>query len=324
MVRPRANYGSLRFSRVEKTRLLAALLLSLLAHLGAWGGYELGKKSGLWEKLHWPDHKKISVTPPKLVAQNAEPTIFIDVSQAATEAPKNAKYYSDKNSRAANPDDEKDSSQPKLNGHQRDVPKTEDAPRPNKNKPTTPAQPQKPVEAKPEVAKPAQALNPGALQPGKPAEIETPEQQPAPEPRPRTVREALAQQSKQLPGLQLQQDGGARQHRLQASLDAIASSNGEYDAAIIRAVTQRWYDLLDAQHFAYNRFGKVTVYFRLHPDGSITEVKITQDSVGEIWSYVCQNAIEDVAPFAPWSESMRRDIGTNFREIAFTFYYIAD
>jgi outer membrane biosynthesis protein TonB len=321
MVRPRANYGSLRFSRVEKNRLLAALLLSLFAHLGAWGGYELGKKSGLWEKLHWPNQKKLSVTPPKPVAQNAEPTIFIDVSQAVTEAPKNAKYYSDKNSRAANADDEKDSSQPKLNGHQRDIPKTEDAPRPNKNKPATPAPPQKPLEAKPEAAKPAQALNPGALQPGKPAEIETPEQQPAPEPRPRTVREALAQQSKQLPGLQLQQDGGVRRRALTSSLDAMSTPFGAYDRAIVESISQRWYDLLDRQQFAQNRTGKVTVYFHLNPDGSVTEMKITETTVGDLFAYLCRDAIEQAAPFGAWPSDMRRLVGANFREITFTFYY---
>ncbi len=321
MVRPRAEHGSLRLSRVEKKRLLAALLLSLLAHLGAWGGYEAGKKSGLWEKLHWPDHKKLSVTPPKPVAQNAEPTIFIDVSQAATEAPKNAKYYSDKNSRAANPDDEKDSSQPKLNGHQRDIPKTEDTPKPAKTKP---AATQKPIEAKPEQTKAAQALNPGALQPGKPAEIETPEQNPAPEPRPRTVREALAQQSKQLPGLQLQQDGGVRRRALSSSLDAMATPFGAYDRAIIEAISQRWYDLLDRQQFAQNRTGKVTVYFHLNPDGSVTEMKINETTVGDLFAYLCRDAIEQAAPFGPWPSDMRRLVGANFREIAFTFYYIAD
>ena len=318
MVRPRAATASLRWSRVEKTRLLAALLLSLFAHFAVWSGYELGKKSGLWEKLHWPNHKNISIIQPKPVAQNVDPMIFIDVSQADAEAPKNAKYYSDKNSRAANPDAEKESSQPKLNGRQRDVPKTEDAPKPAKAKP---AAPQKPVEAKPEETKAAQALNPGALQPGNPAEIETPEQQPAPEPRPRTVREALAQQSKQLPGLQLQQDGGVRRHALSSSLDAMATPFGAYDRAIVEAISQRWYDLLDRQQFAQNRTGKVTVYFHLNPDGSVTEMKITETTVGDLFAYLCRDAIEQAAPFGPWPSDMRRMVGTNFREITFTFYY---
>lgn len=320
MVRPRNGLASLRFSRLDKTHLLLALVISLLAHLGVWGGYEAGKKAGLWQKLHWPvRHPLVALAKPTAVPKT-DPTFYLDVAQADAEAPKQAKYYSAKNSRAANPDADTEANQPKLNGKQRDIPKTEDVPHPVKAKAAKPAPPEKETDTKPAEPKPA-GLNPGNSQAGKPANQSNPDHQP--QPRPRTVRAAQAQQEK-LSGLQMQQDGGVRLHKLQAGLDAIATSNGEYDSAIIRAVTQRWYDLLETQHFAYNRFGKVAVYFRLHPDGSITEVKITQDGVGEIWSYVCQDAIQDTAPFAPWPDAMRRTIGTNFREITFTFYYIAD
>src|SRR6185437_12015414 len=107
MVRPRAELGSLRFSRLEKERLLLALLFSLLAHLGIWGGYEAGKKTGLWNKLHWP------------VRHHAQ---------------------------AANPDTEKETDQPKLNGKQKFVPKTEDTPKPVKAKPVEPAPQSPPAE----------------------------------------------------------------------------------------------------------------------------------------------------------------------------------
>ena len=43
MVRRNPELGSLRFSRLEKERLLIALLFSLFAHLGVWGTYEAGK-----------------------------------------------------------------------------------------------------------------------------------------------------------------------------------------------------------------------------------------------------------------------------------------
>jgi len=197
-------------------------------------------------------HHPLVAQPKPVVVQKTDPTLYLDVAQADTEAPKQAKYYSDKNSRAANPDAAIESNQPKLNGHQRDVPKTEDAPRPMKAKTATPAPPEKETVAQPAEPKPT-GLSPGALQPGKPADQSNPDNQT--QPRPRTLSAARAQQEK-LPGLQMQQEGGVRQHKLQASLDAIATSNGEYDSAIIRAVTQRWYDLLETQHFAYNRFGK--------------------------------------------------------------------
>ncbi len=85
--------------------------------------------------------------------------MFLDVDpdQATPEAPKDAKYYSSKNSRAANPDADLDSNQPKMNGKQTDVPKTKDVPRTQNAKPqeSQPApQPQK--EAQPAQPKPTE------------------------------------------------------------------------------------------------------------------------------------------------------------------------
>jgi outer membrane biosynthesis protein TonB len=315
MVRPPNELDSLRFSRLETNRLVLALLFSLLVHLVVWGGYEAEKKTGWLKKMFPPARHKAVALAPKPVVPPVDPAIYLDVSQASAEAPKQAKYYSDKNSRAANPEVTIESDQPKLNGRQKNVPQTEDVPKPVKAKPTPPTT----AETKPEDKPAASGLHPGALQPGKPAD--NPDSQP--KPRPRTVREALAQQEK-TPSLEMQQEGGVRQHKLQASLDAISTTYGAYDRALVSAVSQRWYDLLEIQHFAYDRIGKVTVVFRLHPDGTITEAEITQNNVGQIWSYICLDAIEEAAPFAQWPADMRRMYSANFREITFTFYYIPD
>ncbi|MEI7534788.1 MAG: hypothetical protein WCK57_10510 [Verrucomicrobiae bacterium] len=323
MVRPPNELGSLRFSRLEKERLLLTLLFSLLVHLAVWGGYEAEKKNGWLKKLFPPARHKLVAAPPKPVVQNIDPAIFLDVSQAAADAPKSAKYYSDKNSHAANPDDTKDSNQPKLNGKQTFMPKTEDAPRPTKAKPVTPAPPQKPVEEKPAETKPATALNPGALQPGKPTDTTTPDEKPTAPERPRTIRQALAQ-SQQLAGQQMQQDGGVRRHAAHASLDAISTSFGAYDHDLIEAIQQRWYDLLDKQQYAYDRTGRAIIYFHLNPDGTVTETKIVSNSVGDMLSYICVEAIQQAAPFGKWPSDMRRQFNANFREITFTFYYTLD
>lgn len=312
---------------------MIALLLSLFAHLGVWGAYEVGKKTGLWQKLQHMVHPHKHLTQPRL-AQVANPTIFVDVSQPATEAPKNAKYYSDKNSRAANPDTTIESHQPKLTGKQEEVPKTENTPKPAKAKPTPPEKPpEKPPEpaknpteskeTKPEVAKNFNVLNPGILHPGKPDQTAKPKPHEEPKPpekkRPRTLREAL--QSKQIAGMEMRQQGGVHRHALKSSLDAIATPFGAYDRAIIEAIQQRWYDLLDSQQYAQDRTGKVTIQFHLNPDGSVTESKITTNSVGDVLGYICLEAIVQSAPFGKWPDDMRRMVGANFREITFTFYY---
>jgi len=318
----RAERISLRFSRREGGRLALALALSLLVHLATWGGYAAGKKFGWWERLAQlaPRHKisQLQPAPPPTptTTSPSEPTIFVEVSHADAEAPLQTQFYSDKNSRAANPD-EGDTRQPKLNGRQRDVPKTEDVAAFSKLQPSAPPpQPRfEPTEKPAEAPPPAGSGNPG--QPGDGTSHATAAA--PPRERPRTVRAALAQQ--QLPGLQLQQDGGVRRHAQWASLDAKATPFGDYDRAIVEAVTQRWYDLLDSHRFAQDRTGKVILQFKLKPDGTVVETHRIENTVGELLGYVCQEAIEEAAPFAKWPADMKKMIGANYREVTFTFYY---
>jgi membrane protein involved in colicin uptake len=124
-----------------------------------------------------------------------------------------------------------------------------------------------------------------------------------------------------LPGQQLKQEGGVRRQRIWSSLDAKATPFGEYDRAVVEAVTQRWYDLLDSHRFAQDRKGRVTLQFKLKPDGSIVEMHSSENTVGQLLGYVCQEAIEEASPFAKWPEDMKKMIRANYREITFTFYY---
>src|ERR1017187_1609901 len=134
MARARDESGSLRYSRREREWLLAALLLSLLFHYGAWKGYEAGNKHGWWQKFHLPAWLQPAAKKYAMQAQFAhlnQPEIFVDVSQADVDAPTRTKYYSNRNSRAANPEIANENT-PKITGSQTDVPKTEDVPKPVK------------------------------------------------------------------------------------------------------------------------------------------------------------------------------------------------
>ena len=320
MARARDELGSLRFSRRESERLVVALLLSLIAHVGAWGGYEAGRKLGWWQQLHAPawlhPAAKKNPPPPPSAAQTSEPNIFVDVSHADAEAPVRTKYYSDKNSRAANPD-ESDADVPKVNGTQTDVPKTEDVPRMSKLQPSMPP-PQPEVAQQEPSGVPQTPGDLDLLKPKKNAPAQ-PHAQPQPA-RPRTLRQALAQRD-QLPGQQMRQAGGVPRRALWSSLDVKATPFGDYDRAIIEAVTQRWYDLLDKHKYAEDRAGKVTLRFKLESDGSVIEMQTVDNTVGDLLGYLCQDAIEEAAPFAPWPPDMTRIIGANFRVVTFTFYY---
>ena len=293
----------MRYSGFEMERLLVALLLSLLLHLVVWGGYEGGKKLGWWEKLHQLAQRHQAarkIPPPAPPPEMVEPEIFVDVSHPEAEAPKQTKYYSNKNSIAANPNASHDEKQPKIEGSQKNVPKTEDAPRLVKLQPTPPPQqpqvkptPQPAPQPEPETppTKPsplASPMNMGDLQLAKltdPTATSQQQQQQQHE-RPRTLKVAQAQQAK-LPGQAMKQDGGARRVRQWAALDAKATAFGDYDRAIVEAVTDHWYALLDSRHFAQDRTGKVILRFKLRYDGSITEMQTLENTVGETLNYVC-------------------------------------
>jgi hypothetical protein len=305
------NFDSLRLNRFENERLVLALLISLAVHLAGFGGYELDQYFGWSQRWHWWHHAaKARPEPAQPPVQNSEPQMFMDVNpeQATTEPPPDAKYYSSKNSRAANPDADRDTDTPKLNGRQPDVPKTEDATRQNFNRLQPQAPSNEPQESSPKV----QA---GDLALGKPEDSQQQEQQ-----RPRTIRQALAQQS-HLPGVQMRQDGGVRRRAVVPSFDAIGTPFGAYDAAIVAAIQQYWDDELDSQKFAEDRTGKVTLRFHLNYDGTVTDMQVLDNTVGELLGYVCQQAVAGPAPFAAWPSDMRREIGANYREITFTFYY---
>jgi len=107
---------SLRLERAETSRLAWAFAISLACHLVVFGTYQTGQKYHLWQNLHWPTWlqppkfltallKKQEPPPPPRPQQDT-PLMFVNVNpaQATPEAPKNAKFYSDKNSRAANPE----------------------------------------------------------------------------------------------------------------------------------------------------------------------------------------------------------------------------
>jgi outer membrane biosynthesis protein TonB len=331
MARAYNESSSLRFGRREIERLVVALLCSLLAHLGAWGGYQEGKKLGWWREVHPPKWIQQAVQQhllQPLPVAIPEPTTFVDVSHADADAPKLTKYYSNKNSRAANPD-VGTANIPEIRGTQPDAPKTENVPKvlkaqeslpPPKPQPALPLQPTMPP---PQLAQtePTEEQKPGDLDQLRPKkEAPAPAPTPAPPERPRTLKQAQAQ-SDQLPGPAMHQVGGVARHALWSSLDAKAVPFGDYDRAIIEAVQQRWYDMLDSRRFADDRTGKVILRFKMKPDGSIIEMQPLENTVGELLGYLCQEAIEEAAPFAPWPTDMQSMIGTNYREITFTFYY---
>lgn len=154
-------------------------------------------------------------------------------------------------------------------------------------------------------------------EPRQPQMPSTPEQ---PRQRPRTLREAM-QRNPSLAGQKTLQDGGVQRRGHIAMVDAKSSAFGEYDYAFIRAVEQRWYQLLDDNQYLLDRQGKVVLQFRLHYDGRITDMEVAGNTVGDVLGLLCQKAILDPAPFPKWPSAMRQAVRSEYRDVRFTFYY---
>lgn len=327
---------------VERNPLAVALILSLLIHLSLYGTWRLGRQFHWWDHqsswllrlteriLHSPARPK-AVTRPRAAEETARreiPLTFVEVDPATAteEAPKDAKYYSSSNSKAANADPTVDTEVPKVDGNQDKVVRLVDNDRPN----PVPLQPDNlppPQEEPP--PKPKGGEVPGDLamakkrDPAPPSdgqvEIGLGPSPTVPKKRPRYVSEAKAQKQPMLAGEKMRQDGGMTR-RGALSLDAKATPFGAYDAALIAAVEQAWYNLLD-EHLGTLRTGKVVIEFRLTYEGKVVKLKITENNVGEILGQYCYNAITLPAPYGVWPPDMRRAIGGNFRDVKFTFYY---
>ena len=179
--------------------------------------------------------------------------------------------------------------------------------------------------AKPDVRKP------GVQEPMTMAASAQPMQEPSPPTqkpatrRPRRLSEARAMAGlnpdSALQGDKMRQEGGVRRLSMQSSLNAKGSILGSYDARFVEAVQQCWDSLLRDHRYSLDRLGTVVVEFKLTQDGRITDMKVNQSDVGEIYTAICELAINKPAPYEKWPIEMRRLLGGNSREVTFTFYY---
>lgn len=189
---------------------------------------------------------------------------------------------------------------------------------------------------KPTVEEPRPELKPGDLEMGKPgpevlqppllasapniATVANP-----PKPRPRTIAAARAQMDHNpmsaLVGEKMAQRGGVKRFSIQSSLEVRASPLGNYDARFVAAVQQCWYALLEEQHYSLDRMGKVILDFRLTVDGRITNMRVVESSVGDIYTTICQLAVTKPSPYERWPGDVRREVGADHRDVRFTFFY---
>ena len=297
---------------IQRSFLLSLLIHSIVA-LGVWAG-----AFPVVEKM-------MAAVVPELIdfealeqqqRERQRSVIFLEVpaDMASEEAPEDTEFYSNQNSRAADEQSEKETPKPKIDGTQDKVPRIVDS------KPATPAKPPEPEpEPKPPAPKPkpeppkAETLNPIQAKP-------EPKPEPEPEPKPRRPRTvAEAKQLAMIQGEKMKQDGGVKKRATIVGLDAKASPFGDYDARLIAAIQNRWNQSLNLHYVP--SVGQVVLTFNLWSDGKVTNVQVERKTVDELLALKCKIAVEDPAPYEPWPEKMRDEIGSDRRFVRFTFYY---
>src|SRR5262245_45736803 len=73
-----------------------------------------------------------------------------------------------------------------------------------------------------------------------------------------------------------------------------------YDKGMIKAIQVRWMQLLDKRGYGGGVKGHLAIGFNLHSDGSVSDVKVAESDVAPSLAALCERAIKDVSPFAPW------------------------
>jgi hypothetical protein len=275
-----------------------------------------------------------------------------DASQVTGAKPQDAKYYSDKSTVAANPKNptDKEGDTPYLEGTETRVPSSVDVPTPSgvpqplivqRGSPGASSKPGNPAPPLPKVAQ--ATPQPAATKtPPKPAPsgLKIVEEQPlamASKPAaPEVMTSRSAEENGAAGAPTIITEPGAPGRELVArkahltiggvSRSGIAAFNvaespfGAYDKKVIKAVQSRWYALID-RFGMYERAGLVTVHFEMLDDGQVQNLKVTDNTAGQILALFCEKAIIESGPFDPLPDNLRALVGKEPREASFTFYY---
>ncbi len=295
----------------------------------------------------------IEVSEPDRQPERREPgRTFMETTDAQVtgEEPKEAKYYSDKSTVAANPENPtgETGDTPYLDGTETRVMSTENVPpqpaavlpAPSlpppavaQPQPAIPPQPEPPKD-KPAEEEPKEIADQGSKLPEEKKlamldrEIPAPAAPPAPATPPPDSN--VPQTSRPVPVPPTSgRDIVAVKSRIVATgafrsgiaaFNVAASPFGAYDQKIIRAVQSRWYALIE-KYAIYERAGEVELNFQLYDDGTVHNMEVKENTAGEILRLYCEKAIVDSAPFDVLPDQLRTLIGKEPREVNFTFYY---
>lgn len=238
---------------------------------------------------------------------------FAETNPVANQAvPKTAPFTSSRNQTAAQPVPEKmpsNSALPKSAGTSPEIRLAQGKPRSIDQSQAQPT----PAPAI-SMAGPKSAPPPG---PGKAAARPVPKAAPAPTPtdpdRPRaSIPSGTA-------GLLLRNSVGVNRAGAVA-IDARFSQYGDYTQRMLEAIQSSWWSIIERSQFEGVNRGRVTVRFRLHRDGTVTDATILSNEVTRVMSLACKDAVMAPAPYDAWRADMVALYGES-DIVTINFYY---
>ncbi len=238
---------------------------------------------------------------------------FAETNPVANQAvPKTAPFTSSRNQTAAQPVPEKmpsNSALPKSAGTSPEIRLAQGKPRSIDQSQSQPT----PAPAI-SMAGPKSAPPPG---PGKAAARPAPKAAPAPVAAdPERPRASLPSGTA---GLLLRNSVGVNRAGAVA-IDARFSQYGDYTQRMLEAIQSSWWSIIERSQFEGVQRGRVTVRFRLHRDGTVTDTTILSNEVTRVMSLACKDAVMAPAPYDIWRADMVALYGES-DIVTINFYY---
>jgi hypothetical protein len=238
---------------------------------------------------------------------------FAETNPVANQAvPKTAPFTSSRNQTAAQPVPEKmpsNSALPKSAGTSPEIRLAQGKPRSIDQSQAQPT----PAPAI-SMAGPKTAPPPG---PGKAAARPVPKAAPAPTPvDPERPRASIPSGTA---GLLLRNSVGVNRAGAVA-IDARFSQYGDYTQRMLEAIQSSWWSIIERSQFEGVQRGRVTVRFRLHRDGTVTDTTILINEVTRVMSLACKDAVMAPAPYDIWRADMVALYGES-DIVTINFYY---
>jgi outer membrane biosynthesis protein TonB len=219
---------------------------------------------------------------------------FAETNPAANQAiPKVAPFTSSRNQTAAQPVPEKMPTQsplPKSAGTSEEIRLAQGKPRSIDQSQASPA-----VQPSVSMAPPTKTAPPPG--PGKSAP------KPSPAPVAANPERPRASAPSGTTGLLLRRPVGVNRAG-SVAIDARFSNYGDYTQRMMEAIQSSWWSIIERSRFEGVSRGRVTVRFRLHRDGTVTDAQVLGTEVTRVMTLACKDAVMAPAPYDIWRADM--------------------